>query len=145
MKRVARSPGMAAPLTAAMRGADVSYLRRTSSGSSMIRCSMTGTANSTGRWCSAIACSVASGAKRRCSTIGQRMPSAICMAAKPQVWKIGASMSTVSLVWNGILDHSEASGPSPGRGGRRAPLGRPVVPELSTMVRPCTAGGSKRR
>ena len=41
-----------------------------------------------------------------------------------------------------MRERIDTIGDSPGRERRSAPLGRPVVPELSTIVRPGLAGGS---
>lgn len=128
MNRVARSPGSAAPLSAAIRSDDVSYMPRTSGASSRTRCSMTGTANTvTSRW-EETARSVCSGSNRRCRTTGARSAHAICIAAYPQVWNSGASTIIVWRERSGIRDVIEASGHRPGRGGRRAPLGRRWCP-----------------
>ena len=46
IQSLARSPGRAEPLAATTFSDDVSYLERTSSGSSMMRCIITGTTTS---------------------------------------------------------------------------------------------------
>lgn len=51
-------------------------------------------------------------------------------------------MNIRSCTRYGIRDRIDVSGDSPGRDLRSAPFGRPVVPELSTIVRPVLPGGS---
>lgn len=70
-----------------------------------------------------------------------RSDTAVWSIAYPQVWNSGASMNIRSCTRYGMRDRIDASGDSPGRECRSAPLGRPVVPELSTIVRPALAGG----
>ena len=105
------------------------------------RCTITGTANRASHRCAARAASVAAGSKRRCSTIVARSAKQTWRAANPQVWKIGAAIITRSRTCSGMRSMMDTSGPKPCGVGRRAPLGVPVVPEVSTMIRPSRSGG----
>ncbi len=86
--------------------------------------------------------STSAGEKRCRSTIVARRARPICSPAKPQAWNSGAEISIRTPAVSGIRSMIEQSGLNPPGVGRRAPLGTPVVPEVSTIVRPGRAGGS---
>jgi hypothetical protein len=67
MNRIASSPGSAEPDSGIELSDDRSYFFRVSSGSSMIRCTITGTIGAAVTWCCAISDSVFSGSYLRVS------------------------------------------------------------------------------
>ena len=59
---------------------------------------------------------------------------------KPQAWNIGAAITTVRSACHGIRSSIATSVPTSPPPGRRAPFGVPVVPEVSSTIRPWRAG-----
>ena len=101
----------------------------------MIRSSITGTtARPVARVRSTIS-SVASGSNRRRITTVQHMVAEIASWPNPQAWNIGAATTVVSPARHGIRSSIAASEPA-APPERRAPFGVPVVPEVSSTVRP---------
>lgn len=144
MNDVTNAPGIADPLLATIRSDDRSYRLRTRSGRSRIRCSMIGTANSASQRCSAIVRSVCSASNRRISDSSARSAMPSCIAASPQLWNSGAATAILSLARNGIRDKTVADVLTPFGVGRRAPFGAPVVPDVSTTIRPSRSLGFGR-
>ena len=137
MKAVASGAGRADPLTATMRGRCSSQAPWScSSPRSSQRCSITGTANTASQRSRSTMASAGAASKRRVSTTGEPCSTASSSPALPQVCSSGAAMNTGSPAFNGIADSTAATGVSPLGFGRRAPFGGPVVPDVSTIVRP---------
>ena len=105
----------------------------------MIRSSITGTtARPVAPERSTIS-SVASGSKRRRITTVQHMVAEMASCPKPQAWNIGAATTVFSPARHGIRSSIAASDPA-APPERRAPFGVPVVPEVSSTVRPGRVG-----
>jgi hypothetical protein len=113
-----------------------------SSGSSRIRCSITGTTTSAAHSCWAVSDRVASGSNRRRITSVEDSASPSVKCAKPQEWNIGAAIIVRSRAWSGMTDSSAATGSRFFGCERAAPLGVPVVPEVRIVARPRAAGGT---
>ena len=136
-----KAPGSAEPETASTRSFDRSYRPSVSSGSSRIRCIITGTTISAVHSCRAVSESVASGSNLRLRTsVDERlMPSVKC--TKPQEWNIGAAIIVFSRAFSGIIASRAAAGSSDRGCEREAPLGVPVVPEVRMIALPRSLGG----
>ena len=136
-----KAPGSAEPETATTRSFDRSYRPSVSSGSSRIRCIITGTTISAVHSCRAVSESVASGSNLRLRTsVDERlMPSVKC--TKPQEWNIGAAIIVFSRAFSGIIASSAAAGSSDRGCEREAPFGVPVVPEVRMIALPRSLGG----
>ena len=114
----------------------------TSSGSSRIRCIITGTTISAVHSCWAVSSSVFSGSNLRLSTsVDDRLiPSVKC--TKPQEWNIGAAIIVFSRALSGIMASSAAAGSRLRGCERDAPFGVPVVPDVRMIALPRAGGGS---
>jgi hypothetical protein len=112
-----------------------------SSGSSRMRCIITGTTISAAVWCCAVSDSVSSGSNLRLSTSveDRLMPSVKC--TKPHEWNIGAAIIVFSRAFSGIMASSAAAGSSDLGCEREAPFGVPVVPEVRMIALPRSLGG----
>jgi hypothetical protein len=112
-----------------------------SSGSSRIRCIITGTTISAVHSCWAVSDRVASGSNLRLSTsVDDRLiPSVKC--TKPHEWNIGAAIIVFSRALSGIIASSAAAGSSERGCERDAPFGVPVVPDVRMIALPRWGGG----
>ncbi len=142
MTLVASSPGRALPLAAMTRRALRSYFSIASAGSSIMRCSITGTTTSVVHSCWAVALRVSSGSnlRRRTSVEPSPMPSVKC--TKPHEWNIGAAIIVGWPARSGIFENSAAAGSSDSGCLRCAPFGEPVVPLVRMTTRPLFSGGT---
>ena len=108
-----------------------------------MRWSITGTTTSAAHSCRAVSDRMPSGSNvRRSTTVEERLiPSVKC--AKPQVWNSGAAIIVFSRERSGMRESSVAAGSSERGWDRLAPLGVPVVPEVSRIALPLRAGGER--
>ncbi len=141
MKRFARSPDSAEPLTGTVRSESVSWPRRTSSSRSRIRWSITGTIGTLSIRSRSIVSSTFAGSNLRRSTIVEAVSIASPKCAKPHWWNSGGAISTFSRPRSGIEERIATAAPMPGEP-REAPFGVPVVPEVRIVWRPSRSGGS---
>jgi hypothetical protein len=113
-----------------------------SSGSSRIRCIITGTTISAVHSCWAVSDSVASGSNLRLSTtVDDRLiPSVKC--TKPHEWNIGAAIIVFSRAFSGIMASRAAAGSRLRGWDRDAPFGVPVVPDVRMIALPRSDGGA---
>ena len=142
MNWIASSPGSAEPDSGMLRSDEVSYLRRVSSGSCMIRWTITGTIGADCTWCSAIVDSVFSGSNLRFRMYVEPSISPSVKCAKPQEWNSGATMNVFSRAFSGIRESSATAGPIVSGCLREAPFGVPVVPLVRITTRPVSSGGT---
>ena len=84
--------------------------------------------------------SVSSGSKRRRITTVQVIVAEIASWPNPQAWNIGAVTTVVCSARQGMRSSIDASAAAPPLPDRRAPLGVPVVPDVSRMVLPLVPG-----
>ena len=109
----------------------------------MIRCSISGTtASALASW-SATSASVASGSKRRRSTIVEPSGRLRTKCAIPHEWNRGAAITVVPRARSGIASRIAAAGASDPGWLRCAPFGVPVVPLVRITVRPGSSGASR--
>jgi hypothetical protein len=143
IQRSASAAGSADPLELTKRSELTSWRRITSGPSARMRWSWIGTRARPVARCCATARSVSSGSKRRCSTIVPESHCASEMCASPQAWKAGEAMTVVSatrrlrrMSSSENVRRLKDDRPFP----ERAPLGVPVVPEVSRIERPGRGG-----
>jgi hypothetical protein len=145
MNRFASSPESAAPPHSTTRSDDTSYMSVIPVGRACRRWSITGTTTSVAARLAAMSASTRSGSNRLRRTIVEFNASARFAPIRPKPWKSGAAITVVSLAMTGRLASSAAPSIAFALPWRTAPLGRPVVPEVRTMIRPGFAGGSSGR
>ena len=136
MKLVTTSGRMREPDAAANRSDRPLYLLRTSSGSSMIRSNITGTTQSPVARCRSINSSVASGSNLRRVMTVHAIDAAKMSCEKPHAWNIGATTTTDSSACHGVRSRMALRIPGPPSVPPEclAPLGLPVVPDVSRMT-----------
>ena len=121
---------------------DRSYAASVSSGSAMIRCSITGITTSDSHRSDWVTSRQSSGSKRRRSTTVDPSSIEIARWAKPHVWNSGAAMWVRQPWRRGIRESSDTAAPMPASL-RGAPFGVPVVPDVRITIRACRLGGSR--
>ena len=103
----------------------------------MMRSNITGTTHRPVAWCRSTSSSVASGSNLRRVTTVQAIDAANTNWEKPQAWNIGATITMVSSARHGVRSRIALSVPMPAPPPDcLAPLGDPVVPEVSRIILP---------
>lgn len=103
----------------------------------MIRSNITGTTTRPVALCRSIRSRVASGSNLRRVITGQANDAASSSWEKPQAWNIGATITMGSSARHGVRSRIAFSVPIPALPPDcLAPLGVPVVPEVSRIILP---------
>ena len=139
---VARSPGSAEPEAATTFSDEVSYLRRVSSGSSRMRCIITGTTTSDSALVARDLGQALLGVELAPQHVGraEQQPEREVGEA-PGVEQRRRDVGGLAGV-QGIFESSDTAGSSESGLPRPAPLGVPVVPEVRIVTRPSRSGGT---
>src|ERR1700761_814523 len=133
MNFVTTSERMREPDAAAKRSERPLYVAKTSSGRSTMRSNMTGTTHNPVARCSSTNARVASGSNLRRVTMVQAISAAMPNCPNPQAWNMGATITVVCSARHGVrsrIDFNAFALPPE----CLAPLGDPVVPDVSRIV-----------
>ena len=142
MNLIASSPGSAEPDSGTARSDEASYLRRVSSGSSMIRCTITGTIGADSRLVLRDGRERLLGIELAPQDHGRRQQHPEReVRESPRVEQRGDDERLLTGLAAGSARAARRPGPTLSGCLRVAPFGVPVVPEVRMTARPSCSGG----